>query len=547
MKINSSLAYVVALLAGLLLFIPFLGGVHLFDWDEINFAESAREMLVSGNYLTVQINYEAFWEKPPLFFWLQVLSVKLFGLNEFAMRFPNAIAGIFSLIVLFKVGRRVIDEKFGLLWMFVYTGSILPFFYFKSGIIDPWFNLLTFLGIVHFSYYFIFQEQRIKNLVFSAFFTGLAIITKGPVALLILILAFIVYLIMMKARITTTFKDVAIFSIVLILTGSSWFILQMLNGNLHIIRDFIAYQIRLFTTEDAGHGGFFMYHVVVLFFGVFPASVFALPAIFGSILELYRSKTFGLWMRILFWTVLVLFTIVDTKIIHYSSLCYFPLTFLGSKLIYRIIQDKDVFRKYQKALMIIVSFVFSLLVVAITLVGKFKNQLPLEKWFSKDPFALANLSADVHWSGWELLIGILYFAAILFVMFGLKKILPRIIGIFAATLLFTYSTILFVTPKIEGYTQRAAIEFYKTLEVQDVYVGTLGFKSYAHLYYSRVQPPPEGVIVNSEWLLDGNVDKPVFFVFKIHHKERYLKKYPQLDVLYEKNGFVFTKRIVNDL
>lgn len=46
-------------------FVPYLGNVHLFDWDEINFAESAREMLATGNYLRVQIDYQPFWEKPP--------------------------------------------------------------------------------------------------------------------------------------------------------------------------------------------------------------------------------------------------------------------------------------------------------------------------------------------------------------------------------------------------------------------------------------------------------------------------------------------------
>ena len=44
----------------LLLFIPFLGGLHLFDWDEINFAESAREMILTGDYLTVQIDFIPF-------------------------------------------------------------------------------------------------------------------------------------------------------------------------------------------------------------------------------------------------------------------------------------------------------------------------------------------------------------------------------------------------------------------------------------------------------------------------------------------------------
>ncbi|MDP4686851.1 MAG: glycosyltransferase family 39 protein, partial [Salibacteraceae bacterium] len=89
-----------------LLFVPFLGAVHLFDWDEINFAESAREMLLTGNWFQVQINFEPFWEKPPLFFWMQVLSMKAFGINEFAARFPNAICGIVTLQVLFSIGLK---------------------------------------------------------------------------------------------------------------------------------------------------------------------------------------------------------------------------------------------------------------------------------------------------------------------------------------------------------------------------------------------------------------------------------------------------------
>src|SRR3954470_9704684 len=86
-------------LAALLLFVPFLGAVHLFDWDEINFAECAREMIVSGNYSLVQINFQPFWEKPPLFIWMQVLSMKIFGINEFAARFPNAMCGVATLLL----------------------------------------------------------------------------------------------------------------------------------------------------------------------------------------------------------------------------------------------------------------------------------------------------------------------------------------------------------------------------------------------------------------------------------------------------------------
>ncbi|MBK8051835.1 MAG: hypothetical protein IPK35_00800 [Saprospiraceae bacterium] len=65
-----------------------LGHVHLFDWDEINFAESAREMIHTGNYLSVQINYQPFWEKPPLFFWMQAISMKFLVSMSLPQGFP---------------------------------------------------------------------------------------------------------------------------------------------------------------------------------------------------------------------------------------------------------------------------------------------------------------------------------------------------------------------------------------------------------------------------------------------------------------------------
>ena len=88
---------------GALFFLPFLGSTHLFDWDEINFAESAREMMITGDYFRVHINFEPFWEKPPFFFWLQVVSMKIFGINEFAARLPNALCGIISLLVFYRI------------------------------------------------------------------------------------------------------------------------------------------------------------------------------------------------------------------------------------------------------------------------------------------------------------------------------------------------------------------------------------------------------------------------------------------------------------
>ena len=130
------------------MFIPFLGNAPLFDWDEINFAESAREMLLTGNYLQVQIDFEAFTEKPPFFIWVQALSMHFFGVNEFAARLPNALIGIITMLTLLAIGKRLKDKHFGALWALVYISCFLPQFYFKSALIDPLFNLFIFVKLV---------------------------------------------------------------------------------------------------------------------------------------------------------------------------------------------------------------------------------------------------------------------------------------------------------------------------------------------------------------------------------------------------------------
>lgn len=528
-----------------LLFIPFLGQVHLFDWDEINFAESAREMIVTGDYLTVRINYEAFWEKPPFFVWLQVLSMKIFGVNEFAARFPNAICGIVTLLVLFRIGKKLKNVSFGLIWTLVFAGSILPFFYFKSGIIDPWFNLFIFLGLYFLIIYTKSGQNGMKgsNMALAAFFIGMAVLTKGPVALLVFLLCAGVYLLLKRFRVAFKWSHIGLFAIIFILTGGFWFILQALSGNFQILVDFIVYQIRLFKTQDAGHGGFFLYHFVVIFFGVFPASVFMIGGFKRRGDYDPQMNHFRIWMIILFWVVLILFTIVRTKIVHYSSLTYFPVSFIAAFYIHKIWMNYHHYKRWVSVLLVFAGFVPALLVTMLPFIGRYKQYIIDKNWI-KDPFAVGNLQADVSWSGFESLIGIFLMVCIIafLMMIRREKHRQAIVVLFAGTLIFTFLTIVIITPKIEKYSQHAAIEFYQSLQDEDVYIHPLGYKSYAHYFYGRLTPPTTEKAYNQQWLLQGDIDKPAYFVTKVNKKERILKENPNLSVMYEKNGFVFMKR-----
>ncbi len=541
MKNNIILINILIALASLALFVPFLGGVHLFDWDEINFAESAREMIRTGDYLTVRINYLPFWEKPPLFIWLQVLSMKIFGINEFAARFPNAVCGTVTLLVLFNIGRKLYDNQFGLLWIMSFACSILPLMYFKSGIIDPWFNLFIFLGI----HLFIRSAHKKRSIfiILSAIFIGLGILTKGPVALLIFVLTAGVYWILNHFRPIISLRDILLFTLVLLFTGGFWFILQIANGNFHVIKDFIGYQIRLFQTEDAGHGGFMFYHFFVLLFGVFPASVIAIRgfAVFRE--DTPDQKDYKKWMLILFWIVLILFSVVKTKIVHYSSMCYYPLTFLSALVISRYINRKRVMPGWMVAAVSLTGFLIAAVVAVFPYLGNFREQIAASSSINDD-FTRNIMLADVHWKGYESVAGLVLLAGlVMFLVFHRTgKPARASITLFVSSGLAILLTLLMYTTKIEEYSQGAAIEFFRGLSDKDVYVETLGYKSYAHLFYADKKIPENPLSYDKKWLLTGNIDKNAYFSCKITSRDVILNKYHGLKILFEKNGYVFLMR-----
>lgn len=260
------LRYTIVAIVGCLLFLPFLGQVHLFDWDEVNFAECAREMIVSKDYLRAQIDFMPFWEKPPFFIWMQVLSMKLFGIGEYAARFPNALTGVITLVTLYHIGKRIANEKVAAWWVLLYTATWLPAFYFKSGIIDPVFNFFIFIAFYQ-VHLLRFASQKILHSLLAGLFLGMAVLTKGPVAILVAILSFGTYIIINKGLAGYKLKHLFIIVVCALIPMFLWLCAAIAAHGIPygtwFITEFISYQGRLFSTGDADHGGPFYYHFVV--------------------------------------------------------------------------------------------------------------------------------------------------------------------------------------------------------------------------------------------------------------------------------------------
>ncbi|HXB12533.1 MAG TPA: glycosyltransferase family 39 protein, partial [Bacteroidia bacterium] len=427
------------IMVGALMFLPNLGKVHLFDWDEINFAECAREMIIAKQYFMVTINYLPFWEKPPLFIWMQAFSMSVLGVSDYAARLPNAICGIATLLLLFHVGKTFKDSRFGLLWVFAYVGSILPHFYFKSGIIDPWFNFFIFTGIYFFARYRMQQKNILegkanKLIILSALCIGLAVLTKGPVALLVFSLTVIIYWLLQNRKAPITFIHASLFALVFILAGGSWFAAEILTGHWATVVEFFQYQVRLFNTGDSGHGGPFYFHFIILLLGCFPASIFAIRGMLIKKDEDAKINEARLWMGILFWVVLILFSIVKTKIIHYSSLCYYPLTFFAALAIYKILFENEAWKKWMSWGLGIIGGIIGIALVGLPIFGMNK-QVILSSGIIKDPFAAANLLANVNWSLADCIMGGFLLVTLIVVLVSIrqKKFKMGVFGIFLGT------------------------------------------------------------------------------------------------------------------
>jgi len=533
------------LLLGLLLFVPGLGAYHLFDWDEINFAESAREMLLSGNYTRVQIDFQPFWEKPPLFIWLQTASMALFGVNEMAARLPNALCGAATLALLSHLGTRLKGQQMGILWPICYLGSMLPFLYFKSGIIDPVFNLFIFLGVwqLYLEASRNKESKSLKHVLLSGTFIGMAVLTKGPVGLLLPGLAFCLVWAFNRFRLPVSIPRMLLWVGVVLLVCTAWFGPETIKNGPWFIQQFVRYQIRLFTTPDAGHGQPWFYHPLVLLIGCFPASIYCIPKLNPFKSTMHEGKpTFERWMQCLFWVTLILFSISTTKIVHYSSLCYFPITFLAASRLHSLIESSKPLPLWQAILFLAIGLLLAAAFAALPAIGmNAKSLLPA----IKDKFAAANLQANVAWQPTDFLLPAAFALAVVwaFVQFRKLQTQPAFVSMGLALAVFLFFAGFVFVPRIEAYSQRAAIEFCRQSQRVDPQpvVHPLGYKSYAHLFYARRPMGLDTNYSNEAFLLRGPVRRPVFFLAKITSAAQW-DTVSTLLRTGEKNGFVFYRR-----
>jgi 4-amino-4-deoxy-L-arabinose transferase-like glycosyltransferase len=119
----------------------------LIDRDEPRFAEASREMIERGDYVVPYFNNHFRFDKPPLTYWAQIASYKIFGENDFAARFPSAIAAALTALSILAWGLRVGTARVGWWSAIIFTLSLQTFLHAKAAVADMW--LVLFVTLAH--------------------------------------------------------------------------------------------------------------------------------------------------------------------------------------------------------------------------------------------------------------------------------------------------------------------------------------------------------------------------------------------------------------
>ncbi|RMD45978.1 MAG: phospholipid carrier-dependent glycosyltransferase, partial [Aquificota bacterium] len=173
-----------------------IGGLYIYSLDEAKNSECAREMLERGDLIVPTFNYELRTDKPPLHYYFMMLSYKTFGVNEFSARFFSSFFGSLLVLMTFLFAKRY----FGFYTAFFSVLSLLSSVHFSiqfhMAVPDPY--LIFWINASLFSFYVWFKEK--KNIFLYGFyiFTGLGILTKGPVAIVLPGLIVVAFLFLTK-------------------------------------------------------------------------------------------------------------------------------------------------------------------------------------------------------------------------------------------------------------------------------------------------------------------------------------------------------------
>lgn len=350
------LSYAIILLfLSLTVALSFQGSRGLYETTEGRYAESALEMIKSGNYLEPTLSYKYHWTKPPLTYWAIAGGIKLLGFNEWGVRIYNVIAFCLTVSIVSLIGKTLYDEKTGFLAGLIYLSSPYTVFGAYSVSTD---NLLTLWEVsAVFCYLKAFHKSTSESykkwwITAMWLFFGLGFLTKGPAVLLPIGPVFLYHFIKKRSFIVLYPLGLILF----IFVGLSWyFYISKLHPGVG------SYWINEEVIERITTGKFhrnpewyapFEFYLPVLTIGLGPWLFFLIRRIFRKkMFSLKQSLQFFIqgnsrsFLLLWFTLPLIVYVLSKSRLWLYVLPLYAPLTIAVSREFMLFNENKNIVRR----------------------------------------------------------------------------------------------------------------------------------------------------------------------------------------------------------
>lgn len=458
-----------------------IGNYALMDVDETRYVSMARDMFHSKDFLTLYLNGEYFFEKPPLYFWGECLSFALFGkVNEFTARFPVALYGTLSTLLVYFTGKKIISRRYGFISALILATTLEFVMLAKFAILDI--VVTTCIGFsVMFGFLTQFVSDKNKKYMWWLFyiFSGLAVMAKGipgfvvPFAVMFFVTLY-----------NKTFKQ--IFKPQYILPGFALFFLIVLPWHIVMLKMhdplfFNEYIMkhhinRFFSSSEIDREQPFYFYFVTVLWGLIPW-VFSGIAVgitklktFKNIAvsELNNSQKFMMFNIIAFIVTMLFFSSSSTKLITYILPVYiFTAFILGF-----IWEDYIFNEKYKKPINLTVYILGGICIFAAIVACFMQYYLP-EKIYT-----------DVLMIKWFCIVMVAIFG-ISSILFALKNNRKGVFAVYALLVIITsaFGTKLFYNMDYE-FGQNDLMHFAKYAKANNKKIVVLNNeRKYSVLYY----------------------------------------------------------------
>lgn len=328
---NKKISIICLLLLSVFVMFFNLGSVPLLDPDEPVYAESPKEMLAAGDLLSPKI-YGYYWfDKPPMYYWLVAGSYKLFGINDFAARFPSALLGIVLIFTGYYFANKFFNEKVAMYSALILLTSVEFFYLSKAAVTDI--TLTLFLSVA----LFLFMQ---KKYYLFYIFAGLATLTKGPIG--IIFPGFIILLYLLITRNFTEIKQMKIptgFILFSIVAFPWYFYMYLTHGSIFIETFLGFHNITRFTSPEHPSGVLWYYYIPVLLIGFFPWSTIMVQALYKSLTKAKEKYNELLFLNIWVFFIFIFFSISQTKLVSYILPLFPPLAIITGWFLQQIQQN----------------------------------------------------------------------------------------------------------------------------------------------------------------------------------------------------------------